>query len=411
MNISFYIAARYLVSKKSRNAINIISIISILGVAVGTAALIICLSVFNGFEGLLNKLNNSFDPDIKITPVYGKAFLPDKKITDCLSQADFIESYSFSLEENALLQYNQKQIIATIKGVDEKYFSVTGIDTMIVRGRVAGKESGVTEAIVGAGLSYSLGLSCDFVEPLQINIPSRTKEIHGNFNDAANDILNTATAYASGVFAIQQEYDTKYVILPLNVVQRLLEYDTEIGAIEIKLKPKTKPETACEELSAKLGEDFSVLDRKMQHAYNYKIMQSEKWAVFMILVFILLIASFNIIASITMLIIDKKNDISIIRSMGGNNAMIRKIFFIEGIGISIVGAVIGLIIGGVICWLQMEYGFVKLGGGEGAFIINAYPVEIRWLDIAGSFAAVMLIGLFAALLPVRYVTNKLKNDA
>ncbi|MBO7652488.1 MAG: ABC transporter permease [Bacteroidales bacterium] len=410
MSFPFYIASRYLVSKKSRNAINIISIISIAGVAVGTAALIIVLSVFNGFEDLLMRLNNSFDPDIKVLPATGKTFVPDSNFESALHDCDFVSSVSYTLEENALLQYSEKQVIATVKGVDENFFATTGLDSMVVRGDALLHNGKVSCAIMGAGIAYSMGVICDYLEPLTASIPSRTTEIKGNFSDAASDLLNNISLYPSGIFAIQQEYDMRYVVMPIDDVRRLLEFDDEIGAAEIKLKPGISYDEAVKQLSAKLGDKFKVLDRNMQHEYSYKIMQSEKWAIFMILIFILLIASFNIIASITMLIIDKRNDISILRSMGADDNAIRRIFFIEGLGISLVGAIIGLFLGEIICWLQMSYGFVRLGDGTGSFIIDAYPVSIHILDILWSFVAVMLIGLFAAWIPVRFVTRRLKEN-
>ena len=407
MRFPLYIASRYLVSKKSRNAINIISIISIAGVAVGTAALVIVLSVFNGFESLLMRLNNSFDPDIQISSVKGKTFIPDEKFESLISNNDYVASVSYTLEENALIRYGEKQVIATIKGVDDRYFATTGLDSMVVRGMPIIWNEKMPCAVVGAGLAYSIGVSCDYLEPLSINIPSRTKDFHGNFSDAASDIINTANVYASGIFSIQQDYDMKYVIIPLSEARKLLEYEKNISHAEIKLKSGVNCDEAVKYFANGLGENFSVLDRNMQHEYAYKIMQSEKWAIFMILIFILLIASFNIIASITMLIIDKRNDISILRSMGADESTIRKIFFFEGLGISVMGIVIGLIIGGFICWLQMRFGFVKLGNGSGSFIIDAYPVVVDWLDLLWSFVAVMIIGLFAAWIPVRYVTGRL----
>ena len=410
MSFPFYIASRYLVSKKSRNAINIISIISIAGVAVGTAALIIVLSVFNGFEDLLMRLNNSFDPDIKVLPATGKTFVPDSNFESALHGCDLVSSVSYTLEENALLQYNDKQVIATVKGVDDNFFETTGLDSMVVRGDALLYNGKASCAIMGAGIAYSMGVLCDYIEPLAVSVPSRTAEIKGNFSDAASDLLNSISLYPAGIFAIQQEYDARYVVMPIDEVRRLLEFDREVGAAEIKLKPKTSSDEAVKQLSVKLGDKFKILDRNMQHEYSYKIMQSEKWAIFMILIFILLIASFNIIASITMLIIDKRNDISILRSMGADDSAIRRIFFVEGLGISLVGAVVGLFVGGLICWLQMTYGFVKLGGGSGSFIIDAYPVAIHVVDVLWSFAAVMLIGLFAAWIPVRFVTRKLKNE-
>lgn len=404
MNFPFYIAKRYLISKKSRNAINIISFISIVGVATGTAALIIILSVFNGFDDLLKKLYNSFDPDIKIVSAKGKTFIPDKGLIKKIEAQDFIDVYTLCLEENAMIEYGEKQIIATIKGVDRRYKKVTGLDSMIVKGDYALYEQGIPLAIAGQGIAYDLELDLDYMSPVNIYIPSRTREFNGNFQDASENI-NQAMVYTTGIFTIQQEYDTKYIIIPIEVVRELLEYEDNISSIEIKLEPETDVEDAVETLEGLLGEKFKIQDRNKQHEYAYKIMQSEKWAIFMILVFILLIASFNVIGSLTMLIIDKKNDIQILKSLGANNKTIRQIFFLEGVFISICGALLGLVIGGLVCWAQITFGLVKLGN-SGAFIIENYPVLINWTDFIYVFFTVMLIGIFAAWYPVRYITKK-----
>ncbi len=404
MNFPFYIAKRYLISKKSRNAINIISFISIVGVATGTAALIIILSVFNGFDDLLKKLYNSFDPDIKIVSAKGKTFIPDDELIRKIEAQDFIDVYTLCLEENAMLEYGEKQIIATIKGVDKRYKKVTGLDSMIVKGNYALYEQGIPLAIAGQGVAYDLALDLDYMSPINIYIPSRTREFNGNFQDASENI-NQAMVYTTGIFTIQQEYDTKYVVVPINVVRELLEYEDNISSIEIKLEPETDIDEAVETLQALLGEKFEIQDRNKQHEYAYKIMQSEKWAIFMILVFILLIASFNVIGSLTMLIIDKKNDIQILKSLGANNKTIRSIFFLEGVFISISGALLGLILGGLVCWAQITFGLVKLGN-SGAFIIDNYPVVINLTDFIYVFFTVMMIGIFAAWYPVRYMTKK-----
>lgn len=404
MKFPFYIAKRYLISKKSRNAINVISFISILGVATGTAALIIILSVFNGFDDLLKKLYNSFDPDIKIAAAKGKTFEPDEKVIKILDSADFIELYSLCLEENAMLEYGKKQIIATIKGVDENYKLVTGLDSMIVKGNYELYYNKIPLAIAGQGIAYSLELDTDLVEPLRVFIPSRSAEFRGNFQDVTDNI-NEALVYTSGVFTIQQEYDTKYVILPLATARELLEYENNVSTIEIKLKKGVNIEDAVLFLQSNLGKDFDIQDRNKQHEYAYKVMQTEKWFIFMILVFILLIASFNVIGSLTMLIIDKKQDIQILKSLGANNKTIRSIFFLEGIFISFLGAIVGLIIGGLICWLQMEFGLVPLGNG-GSFIIENYPVLIKFSDFFSVMGTVLLIGVLASWYPVRYITRK-----
>lgn len=404
MSFSFYIAKRYLISKKSRNAINFISFISILGVATGTAALIIILSVFNGFDDLLKNLYNSFDPDLKIVSAEGKTFSPDEKFLNILNTSDYIEKYSFCLEENAMLEYGDKQMIATIKGVDKNYQEVTGIDTMIVLGKYVLKNDMVSYAIAGQGIAYSLGLTVDFAFPLKIYIPRRTKELQGNIQDAADNI-NQCIVYTAGIFEIQQEYDTKYVILPLDEVRTLLEYKNNISSAELKLRDGVNIKDAVASLNNSLGKNFKVLDRNKQHEYAYKIMQSEKWAIFMILVFILLIASFNVIGSLTMLIIEKKSDIQILKSLGADNKTIRNIFFLEGLFISASGAILGLVIGISVCLAQIQFGLVKLGTG-GSFIIENYPVLMKPEDFVYVFITVMIIGTFAAWYPVRYITKK-----
>ncbi len=375
-----------------------------MGVATGTAALIIILSVFNGFDDLLKKLYNSFDPDIKIVATKGKTFNPTDSIINQLDSANFIDLYSFCLEENAMLEYGQKQIIATIKGVDKNYKTITGLDSMIVKGKYQLYYNDIPLAIAGQGIAYNLNLDTDFINPIKICVPSKSAKYQGNFQDATESI-NEALVYTSSIFTIQQEYDTKYIILPLQTVRELLEYEKNVSSIEIKVLKGTNIDNAVLYLENKLGSNYKILDRNKQHEYAYKIMQSEKWFIFMILVFILLIASFNIIGSLTMLIIDKKNDIQIFKSLGANNKSIRNIFFIEGVFISILGAIVGLIIGGLICWLQIEFGLVKLGN-EGSFIIENYPVLIKISDFIYVLITVMFIGILASWYPVRYITRK-----
>jgi len=404
LNFSFYIARRYLLSKKSRNAINIISGISVAGVAVGTAALIIILSVFNGFDGLIKNLFTTFDPDIKITSASSKTFVPGNSLLNHLNSNKQIEFYSFCLEENALLEYGGQQMIATIKGVDENYGRVTGIDTMVCSGEYFLGSDQLPMAIAGRGVAYKLNLGLDNTLPVKVNIPSRTAEIKGNFQDAEG-LINKKNIYTSGVFAIQQEYDNKYYIVPLSFARELLEFEADITSVEIKLKHGSDVAAIKTLLGKDLGKDFIVADRNDQHAFLYKVMQSEKWVIFLILCFILIIASFNVIGSLTMLIIDKKKDINILRSLGANDTKIRNIFFIEGMLISFLGAICGLLIGGIICWLQQYFGLVRLGT-EGAFVIDAYPVIMQYGDFTIVFITVLLIGFLAAWYPVRYITRR-----
>jgi len=404
VKLPLYIAKRYLFARKSRNAINVISAVSVAGVAVGTAALIIILSVFNGFDGLIKNLFTTFDPDIKITSASSKTFVPGNSLLNHLNSNKQIEFYSFCLEENALLEYGGQQMIATIKGVDENYGRVTGIDTMVCSGEYFLGSDQLPMAIAGRGVAYKLNLGLDNTLPVKVNIPSRTAEIKGNFQDAEG-LINKKNIYTSGVFAIQQEYDNKYYIVPLSFARELLEFEADITSVEIKLKHGSDVAAIKTLLGKDLGKDFIVADRNDQHAFLYKVMQSEKWVIFLILCFILIIASFNVIGSLTMLIIDKKKDINILRSLGANDTKIRNIFFIEGMLISFLGAICGLLIGGIICWLQQYFGLVRLGT-EGAFVIDAYPVIMQYGDFTIVFITVLLIGFLAAWYPVRYITRR-----
>lgn len=406
MKFPLYIAIRYLFSKKTINAINLISIISIIGVSIGTAALIIILSVFNGFDNLLKQLYSSFDPDIKIVAENTKFFIPNNELITYLNQSAFIDNYSLTLEENAMIEYDGKQVIASIKGVDNNYNKVTGIDTMLLNNYSFSLYLDSTPcAIVGRNIAYNLRLNNDDFRAITIYVPSRTKNITSNIYDF-NQNVNSIKVYYSAIFSTQQEYDNKYIIIPISTTRKLLEYDTELSSIEIKLKNINNSKAVVSELKDKFNNlDIKILDRNLQHEYVYKVMQSEKWAIFMILVFIIIIASFNIIGSLTMLIIEKKTDIFILKSLGANNNTIRNIFFCEGIIISLLGTIIGLIFGSLICLIQIKFGIIKLGE-SGSFIIDNYPVAIQFADFLYVFISVMLVGIFAAWYPIKYIMKK-----
>lgn len=404
MNFSFYIARRYLFSKKSRNAINIISAISVLGVATGTAALIIILSVFNGFDGLLKKLYSSFDADIKITCDTSKTFVPTSILLNDLATLDCVDKYCLTVEETALLEYDEQQMIATMKGVDENFAYVTGIDSMIIDGMFLQEYYDSPVTTVGRAIAGKLNLSLDMLMPMKIHIPSRTAELHGNFQDATA-IINTRNIYPSGVFSIQQDYDEKYILVPLKFAQEILEYNNDVSAIEIKLKKDYSGEIAKQELRQLFDNAYTIADRHEQHMFLYKVLRSEKWAIFMILIFIVLIASFNIIGSLTMLIIDKKKDIGILMSLGAEDSSVRSIFFLQGLFITLLGAGLGLLIGGLVCWGQQTFGVISLGSG-GSYIIDAYPVLMKVVDFFAVFAAVTIIGLLASWFPVRYLIKR-----
>lgn len=402
MKLSLYIARRYLLAKKSKNAINVISAISVAGVTVGTMALIIVLSVFNGLEEMVKSIFGTFDPDLEIRINKGKVFTPDSTTISYLNAIEGIDTYSFILEENALLRYGEKQYIATVKGVEDDYSSITGLDSVMWNGKfILRSEEGREYAVVGMGVANNLGIGLTFLTPLNIYVPRRTGKV-SNVN-ISNSFIRKYL-FPSGIFSVEQEFDSRYIFIPLNMMRDLLEYDNEITAIEIKTDPDTGIEIIQQQVSLLFGNDYTVKNKYQQQEMFYKVMKSERLAIFFILSFILLIASFNIIGSLTMLIIEKEKDIAILRSLGANNSLIKKIFIIEGWLISVSGAVAGLILGGVVCWLQMRFGLVKLQGES--LILDAYPVAVKLIDFIIVSATVLLIGFWAAWYPVRYMSKR-----
>ncbi len=412
MKVSFYIAKRYLFAKKSRNAINIISFISVMGVAVGTMALVVILSVFNGFDQVIHSLINSFDPDLKITLVEGKTFLPSEARIDSIRHLDGVGAVSEVMEENALVRYDERQFIATMKGVDRYFTDVTGVDSMIIDGKFILQEKNRPFAVVGQGVAYSLRVGLNFIQPLVFYVPKRTEQVN-IANPSAS--FNRAVVFPSGVFSIQQEYDSKYIILPVEVVRTLLEYNhDEVTSLEVRIKDTAVESEVQKQIAAIAGDRFTVQNRYQQNEVFYRIMKSEKWATFLILTLILIIASFNIIGSLTMLIIDKKNDIATLRDLGADNRLIRRIFLTEGWLISIIGSVAGVILGTGISLAQEYFKMVKIGG-SGTFVIDAYPVHFQPLDIFLVWITVLLIGFLAAWFPARkisvnYLSSAVRED-
>ena len=406
MNLPLFISKRYLLSKKSTNVINIISAVSVVSVAFGAMALIVVISVFNGFETIIRTQLNSFDPDLKITLVQGKTFPADSIVFKKLeNNCNDIEYFVEILEENVLLEYDDKQYIAVMKGVDYNFAEMNRIDSMIIDGEfMLSDKDNKNHAIVGYGVAYYLSIGINFITPIYIWAPKRREEITFDAEKAFNKEL----IFPSGIFSIQQEYDNKYIIVPINFARNLLEYTTEVSAIEIKFKENVNKKKAEKNIQEILGKGFHVKNRFEQQELLYKIMKSEKLAIFVILTFILIIASFNIIGSLTMLIIEKKKDISILRSLGASNKLIRNIFLLEGWLIAFFGAVIGIFFGAIICFLQQQFGLLQFPG-SGTFIVSAYPVEMRFLDVLLVAGIVLLIGFIASWYPVRYITKKFMN--
>lgn len=403
MKTAFYIARRYLVSKKSVNVINIISGISVAGVTVGTFALVVVLSVFNGLDTTIKSLFSSFDPDIKITSAKGKSFEMIELNFDTVKILPGVESLIPVVEEDALLRYGDRQYFATVKGIPADYDKLSGFDTTsITSGRFLLESGRVPMAIVGQGVAYYLSVGLTFTDP--VHIYTLKKGMSGR--PTASNSFNHNTIYASGIFANQQEIDSKYILVPFGFAQEIFELGTRVSAVEIALKKGSSEDQVKAEISNILGDQFLVKTQYEQHELFYKVMQSEKWAIFCILGFILIIASFNILGSLTMIIIDKKSDIATLRSMGANEELIRSIFLFEGWMISLVGAILGLILGILICWVQIKFGFLKIPGNEGSFIFSAYPVEIRLGDLLSIFLLVTGIGFLAAWYPIRFISGK-----
>ena len=374
---------------------------SVAGVAVGTMALIIVLSVFNGLEKLVSSIFNTFDPDIKITASEGKTFIPDTSRLRLLSEIDGVACYSLTLEENALVKYGERQFIATVKGVDENYSEVTEIKNSMWEGEfILEAENGRPYAVPGLGVSSFLGIRVNFITPLSLYVPRKS----GGSGLSAENAFNKKYIFPSGIFEVEKDYDSKYIYIPIEFARELTESEDAVSAVEVKFDEKADTRSIQRSITRVYGEEFLIRNRYEQQEIFYKVMRSERLAIFLILTLILVIASFNIIGSLTMLIIEKKRDIEILRSLGADNDLIRKIFIFEGWMISVSGAATGLILGFLICWLQQTFGLVKLQSES--LIMDAYPVVMKLKDFIIVPATVLLIGYWAAWYPVRYLTRK-----
>jgi lipoprotein-releasing system permease protein len=407
MNFPFYIARRYLVSKKSHNIINIISAISVAGVCIGTMAIIIVLSVFNGFEKLVISLFNSFNPDLQITINSGKTFTSDSFPEDRVRRIPGVRYLTEVIEENALIKYKDKQYIVTMKGVSDDYQRMCGIDSMMSVGKFVLQDGEKNLCVLGYGVAYYLGANIeDYQNPLTFYVPKRT----ASFSAMSENAFNSAMIFPSGFFSIQEDFDSKYVILPLRFVKNLMEYSKEVTSIEVGITKGSDPDKIRKSINRMAGNNWIIKDRFQQQEVLYKIMKSEKWAIFLILSFILFIATFNVIGSLSMLILDKKKDIAILQSMGATQPLIKKIFLFEGTMISFSGAIAGLFLGGILCWLQQIFGFIRLGSAGSSFVVSSYPVHMQMTDFLFVFLIVIGIGFMAVWYPV-YNIRKLDITA
>ena len=403
MNLSFYIARRYLFSKKSHNAINIISMVSVCGVIVATIALVCALSVYNGFNDLVASLFSNFDPELKVTPRKGKVFDPDAPEVQEMKKLPGIACFSEVLQDNALIRYGDRQGVAMLKGVDENYERLTQIDSILIDGTFRLKDEVVSYANAGIGLAFSLGINAGFVSPMEIYAPKRDERV--NMANPASS-FNMEYAYIGSVFRTdQQVYDDSYLIVPLSLARSLFDYEREVSAIELKVSGRDV-DGVKKEVRRVLGDAYVVQDRFEQQEASFKMMQVEKWMTFLILTFILTIALFNVVGSLSMLMIEKQDDARTLRNMGADDSLIRWIFLFEGWMISGLGALIGIVIGVALCLLQQTFGFIQLGEASGTFIIDAYPVRVVPSDILAVFLTVVAIGFLAAWYPVHYLSKK-----
>lgn len=407
MNLPFYIARRYLFSKKSHNAINIISMICVCGVVVATIALVCALSVYNGFNDLVAGMFSSFDPELKITPRTGKVFDPTTSDMQKIRELPDIAFFSETLQDNALIRYHDRQDVAVVKGVDDAYQHLTMMDSALIDGNFTLQDEVADYALMGVGLSSKLGARPGFASPLELYVPKRNVKV--NLSNPSSS-FNWKYAYTGGVFMInQQVYDEGYMIVPLSLARELFHYDKEVSAIELKLTEKADLSSVKKQIKSILGDEFIIRDRFEQQEASFKMMQIEKWMTFLILCFILAIALFNVVGSLSMLMIEKQDDVRTLRNMGASDSLIRRIFLFEGWMISGFGALIGIMIGLVLCLLQQSFGLIKLGQTAGAFIIDAYPVRVIFTDILVAFVTVAAIGFMAAWYPVHYLGKKWFN--
>jgi lipoprotein-releasing system permease protein len=390
MNFPFYIAKRYLFAKKSHNVINVISGISVAGIALASFALICTLSVFNGFNDLVATLFTKFDPELKIVSTQGKLFNTDNSKIQDLSTLPFVEEYSFSLEEQALIQYRNSQQIITIKGVEESFYATSGIEDILRGNGIFMLADEVCNyGIPGIGIISKLGSGIQPAEPFKLYVPKQGERVN-MINAAAN--FNSCNVYSPGVaFQMNQaKYDENYLLVSLDVAENLTGYNNQATAIELKLSDNISVKKAKKRIAALLGTDFKVLDRYEQQEDIFKVVKLEKFISYLFLTFILLISCFNIISSLIMLMIEKQSDTEILRSLGADKSTTTQIFIYDGILISMIGAVSGVVLGTIAALLQQQFGYIPLGT-NGGFIVDAYPVNLKIEDIVLVLATVLVV--------------------
>ncbi len=398
MRLAPFIAGRYLFARKSHNVINIISAISAIGMAIGTAALIIILSVYNGFDSLIRSMMSNVEPDLLIVPATGKTFVPEDSAYDWIYDQPSVKNMCCVLEEQVFINYDGKQGLAKAKGVDWIYEEESPLRDHIRDGKFQLHRGDVTLAVVGAGLAYEMGISPRFLAPIDIYFPTRTGKI-SMANPATS--IESIRVFPSGIFSVNNDVDAELIIVPIEKMRDLLEYDDEVSAVEIRLvedSGKEELKRLQNEISRRLGPGFKVKDRFQQNESLYKMMKYEKAAIFMILIFVIIIIAFNIFGSLSMLIIEKREDMQTLRSLGAQDSLIRRIFVLEGWLISLTGLAGGLVLGIGFAAIQQAFGIIKM---PGHFVVQAYPIILSWSDILLTAIGVAVIGYLIALIPAR----------
>ena len=402
MNFPFFIARRYVFSKKSTNAINVISAISVVGVAVGTMALVIVLSVFNGFHDLVASFFTNFDPQIELVPTQGKTAPADDPLLDQVRQMPQVSVHTDVLEDQGLAVYGDRQQMVTVMGVDDNFTQLTNIsDILYGDGEFTLQAANLFYAIPGIRLAQDMGLGARFDGYLKLYAPVRRGQIT-DLEDPSDGFVVDSLISPGVVFAVNQaKYDRDHIICSIGFARRLFDQDGMLSSLQIRLKPGSDLAAVKKQMREIACSKYRVLDRFEQQSDTFNIMQIEKVLAYVFLTFILMVACFNIISSLSMLIIDKKADAATLRNLGANDRQIRSIFLFEGRIISAIGAVVGILLGLLLCWLQQEFGLVHMGDSAGSFVVNAYPVSVHYDDVAIVFVTVLLIGWGAAWIPTR----------
>ena len=407
MNFPFYIARRYLFSKKSTHAINVISAISVVGVAVATMALVVTLSVFNGFHDLVASFFTQMDPQLKVTPMKGKTAPADDPILTKIRQLPEVEVATECLEDQALIMYGDRQMMVKVKGVEDNFDKLTHIREILEGdGTFELHAADINYGIPGLGIAYQMGLGYTYQQPLKVYAPRREGQL--DLTNPEEGFVEDELYSPGVVFCMKQgKYDRNYVLTSLRFTRNLFQQDGMLSSLELRLKPGSNFDRVKEKMQQLAAGKYDVRDRYEQQNDTFRIMKVEKLIAYIFLTFILMIACFNIIGSLSMLIIDKRRDVVTLRNLGANDHQISRIFLFEGRMISAIGALLGIVLGLLLCLLQQQYGIVRLGTSEGSFVVNAYPVSVHPWDIVIIFLTVLTVGFLSVWYPVRYFSRRL----